>query len=217
MLISAVDFGACVHCGQVESVVQGAGALERHMDTHQLKLFLAVMDSSTMTCAAEKAHLSPGAVSLQLHKLADELQTELFVRSGKRLVPTPAASRLAEYARTVLQLMSQIRQEFANDPSKDTHPFLFATGITTLIYQLGGPLRLIRKQFPNTEVRVTVGVTEEIVTGLHDRRFDLGLIALPVPERNLKITPLFDEELLVLRPSEVAGAKLNRRNPTSCR
>src|SRR5947208_10195113 len=57
------------------------------MDIHQLELFLAVMDSPSMTRAAEKIHLSPGAVSLQLHNLADELHTELFVRRGKRLIP----------------------------------------------------------------------------------------------------------------------------------
>jgi DNA-binding transcriptional LysR family regulator len=171
------------------------------MDVHQLELFLAVMESSSMTRAAEKIHLSPGAVSLQLHNLAMELNTELFVRSGKRLVPTPAATRLAEHAKAVVQQMSKIRREFANDSSKDTRPFHFATGVTTLIYQLGGPLRQLRKQFPNTEIRVTVAVTEDIVAGLLDRRFDLGLISLPVSEEKLKIMPLFDEELLLLRPS----------------
>jgi len=44
-------------------------------------------------------------------------------------------------------------------------------------------------------------VTEEMVAGLLDRRFDLALISLPVPEDNLKIIPLFDEELLAVRPS----------------
>jgi len=171
------------------------------MDVHQLELFLAVMESSSMTRAAEKIHLSPGAVSLQLHNLATELNTELFVRSGKRLIPTPAATRLAEHAAAVVKQMSKIRQEFANDSSKDTRPFHFATGVTTLIYQLGKPLRQLRKQFPNTEIRVTVAVTEDIVAGLLDRRFDLGLISLPVSEEKLKIMPLFDEELLLLRPS----------------
>ncbi len=171
------------------------------MDVHQLELFLAVMESTSMTRAAEKIHLSPGAVSLQLHNLASELHTELFVRSGKRLVPTPAAVRLAEHARSVVRLMSQIQQEFDNDLSKDTRPFQFATGVTTLIYQLGKPLRHLRKEYPNTEIGVTVGVTEEIVAGLRDRNFDLGLISLPVPEDGLKIIPLFDEELLIVRPS----------------
>jgi DNA-binding transcriptional LysR family regulator len=61
-------------------------------------------------------------------------------------------------------------------------PFHFATGVTTLIYQLGKPLRQLRKQYPKAEIRVSVNVTEETVRGLHDRRFDLGLISLPIPE-----------------------------------
>src|SRR5580704_11604794 len=77
----------------------------RYMDIHQLELFLAVMDAPSMTRAAEKIHLSPGAVSLQLHNLADELRTELFVRRGKKLVATPAALRLAEHAKEVVRMM----------------------------------------------------------------------------------------------------------------
>jgi DNA-binding transcriptional LysR family regulator len=171
------------------------------MDIHQLELFLAVMDSPSMTRAAEKIHLSPGAVSLQLHNLADELQTELFVRRGKRLIPTPAAMRLAERAKEVVKMMGHIQQEFENDLAKDVRPFHFATGVTTLIYQLGGPLRQLRKHYPNAEIRVKVGVTEEMVAGLLDRRFDLALISLPVSETSLKVIPLFDEELLIVRPS----------------
>jgi len=171
------------------------------MDIHQLKLFLAVMDSRSMTHAAQRFHLSPGAVSLQLHSLSDELHAELFVRAGQKLVPTPAAFRLAEHAKEVIRWTGAIQQEFADDVSKDVRPFQFATGVTTLIHQLGRPLRELRKRFPNADIGVTVGVTEEIVAGLHERRFDLGLISLPVSEDNLKILPLFDEELLVLRPS----------------
>lgn len=176
------------------------------MDVHQLELFLAVMDSPSMTKAAEKSHLSPGAVSLQLHNLAEELHTELFVRRGKRLIPTPAALRLAERAKEVVRLMGHIQQEFENDVTKDSRPFHFATGVTTLIYQLGRPLRQLRSRFPNAEIRVTVSVTEEMIAGLHDRRFDLALISLPVPEDNLDIIPLFDEELLIVRPSAKKAA-----------
>jgi DNA-binding transcriptional LysR family regulator len=171
------------------------------MDIHQLELFLAVLDASSMTRAAEKFYLSPAAVSFQMHNLALELNSELFVREGKKVNPTPAALRLAEHARSILKLTGQIKQEFDDDPSKDSRPFHFATGVTTLIYQLGKPLRLLRKQYPTADIRVTVGVTEEIVAGLHERRFDLGLISLPVATDGLKILPLFDEELLLLQPS----------------
>lgn len=171
------------------------------MDVRQLELFLAVMEYSGVTRAAQKVHLSPGAVSLQLHNLAADLRTELFVRKGKQLLPTPAAHRLAELAKGVVRQMRQIEQEFENDPSADTRPFYLATGATTLIHRLGGPLRLLRKKFPKTPVKITVSATEEMVAGLRDRRFDLALITLPIADQDLTILPLFEEELLIVKPS----------------
>lgn len=171
------------------------------MDFRALELFLAVMEHGSMTKAAEKMNLSPGAISLQLHKLAFDLQTDLFVKSGKRLAPTPAATRLREKAKGLIGQLREIEQEFANDPSRDSRPFHFASGATTLIHRLGKPLRLLRKEFPNTTIQVTVSATEEMVAGLLDRRFDLALISLPFPTEKLTILPLFDEELLILRPS----------------
>lgn len=171
------------------------------MDIHQLEIFLAVIDASSVTRAAEHAHLSPAAVSLQLHNLADELHTELFVRSGRQLIPTHAASRLAERARSVVKQMHQMKHEFDDSTSSDDRIFHFATGITSLVYQLGRPLRMLRKRFPANEIRIFVGVTEDIVSGVVNSRFDLGLITLPVREENLRILPLFEEELLLLSPA----------------
>lgn len=171
------------------------------MNLWQLELLLAVLNSPSLTKAAQKVHLSPAAVSLQIQKLAAELRTELFVHSGKRLLPTPAALRLADRARIVVGQMREMQEQFKNDPGQDTRPFHFATGATTLIYRLGNPLRRLRKEYPRTEFHVTVAATEEMVTGLVERKFDLALISLPVSNPELEITPLFDEELLLLRPS----------------
>jgi DNA-binding transcriptional LysR family regulator len=173
------------------------------MTIRQLEIFLAVIQTASVTRAAERIHLSPGAVSLQLHHLAGELHTDLFVRSGNRFVPTPDALRLAERAGEVLRQLRQIQHEYQSDFATDLRPFHFATGTTTLIYRLGRPLRLLRTQYPRIEIRVSVLATEEIVAGLLDRRFDLGLVSLPVRERELKIMPLYEEELLLLRPSRV--------------
>ena len=166
-----------------------------------MELFLAVIDCASVTRAAEKVNLSPGAVSLQLHNLAAELRTDLFVRSGKHIVPTPAALRLAEHARAVTIQMRQIELEFAGDPQNDRLPFHFATGATALIHQLGRPLRLLRKNFPQTSIGITVAPTEEMVAGLLQRRFDLALISLPFQNDQIDVIPLFEEELFVLKPS----------------
>jgi len=171
------------------------------MDIRHLESFLAVMDSPTMSRAAKNLHLSTGAVSLQLRSLANELKVQLFIRSGRTLTPTPAAQRLAEHARSVVLGMKQIREEFGESPESDSRPFHLATGATTLIYRLRRPLQLLRKKYPRIDLHVTVLPTEEIIAGLKERQFDLGLISLPVADKSLRIVPLFNEELLVLRPS----------------
>jgi DNA-binding transcriptional LysR family regulator len=170
------------------------------MELSQLKVLLAVLEASSVTRAADVVGLSPGAVSQQLHTLANGLGTELFVRSGKRIVPTPAALRVAEHARTILHEVHAIHQEFANDPDSDTRPFHIAAGATTLIHRLGAPLRAVRKRFPKPDIHVTVAATEEMVEGLLNRRFDLCLLSMPVVDERLTFLPLFDEELLGLRP-----------------
>jgi DNA-binding transcriptional LysR family regulator len=187
------------------------------LELRQLEVFLAVIDHSSVTKAAEALHLSPGAVSLQLHNIADELRIELFVRAGKRIVPTPAAFRLAEHARSLLHQMQDIRQEFEADPALDTRPFHFATGATTLIHRLGKPLRLLRKLHPKTPFQITVSSTEDMVSGLLNRHFDLALISLPYENENLEITPLFEEEMLILGPSvsRVQGWKVGTISPSA--
>lgn len=171
------------------------------MDLRQLEMFLAVMEHSTVTRTAEILHVSPGAVSLQLKALALELRTPLFVRSGKRILPTPQAFRFADHAREVMRKVGEIHRDFANVPAEDSRPFHFASGATALIHRLGGPLRKLRKKFKHAELHVTVGPTERIVAGLMNRHFDLGLISLPWAQPDLTIMPLYDEELLVIRPS----------------
>lgn len=171
------------------------------MDLRQLELFLAVLETSSVTKAAEKVNLTPGAVSLQIQHLSSELRADLFVRNGRVLAPTPAALRLAVHARSMVSLVRQIEQEFERDPDADSRPFHLATGATTLIHRLGRPLRLLRKRFPRAPIEITVSATEEMAAGLKHRSFDLALVSLPYEDPNLDFIPLFEEELLLLRPS----------------
>lgn len=183
----------------------------------QLQIFLAVYEASSVTRAAGSVGLTPGAVSQQLRALATHLGCELFARSGRRIVPTEEAHRFAAHARNILLQVRAAESEFAGDSAADTRPLHFATGATALIYRLGRPLRMLRKRFPGNEIHVTVAATEEIVAGLLSRRFDLGLISMPVAEERLTVLPLFEEELLGLRPrhgrAHSHGGRIARLEP----
>lgn len=171
------------------------------MDIRQLELFLAVMEAGSVVQAAARCGLSPGAVSQQLHRLADSLEVVLFTRTSRRLLPTPAAQELAELARGLIAHTDEVRRKFLASPDQDDRPFHLATGTTTLLYRLGHPLRLLRRRHPKIDLRVTVKPTEEMVNGLLERRFDLAIVSLPLNEPRLPIVPLYQEELLIIQPS----------------
>jgi LysR family transcriptional activator of glutamate synthase operon len=171
------------------------------MDVRDLETFLAVLESSGVSKAAAIVNRSPAAISEQLHHLASDLGVDLFVRSGKRIVPTPAAWHLAELARDVVHRMRSIEIEFRSDPASDRRPFHFGTGATMLIHHLGRPLRLLRKSFPNSPIEITVAGTDQMIADLRARRLDLALISALGEQKDLTILPLFDEEMLIVKPA----------------
>jgi DNA-binding transcriptional LysR family regulator len=172
------------------------------MEIYQLELFLGVLQAGSLTQAAKDCGLSAGAISQQMQKLSSELGTPLFLKSGRGLALSPAGRQFAERARKLLGDVEDLRRSFSGDVESDTAPFHLATGATTFIHALSRPLRSLHKRFPQAEFRVTIANTEEMVEGIIKRRFDLALISLPIDDERLQITPLYEEELLMIQPSD---------------
>jgi DNA-binding transcriptional LysR family regulator len=185
------------------------------MELRQLETFRVVMVTLNMTAAARQVYLSPAAVSLQIKHLSDELGAELFTRVGRRLVPTSAANRLQQHLGPLMDVLQHIHEDFPPEIEFDTRPFVLATGLTTLIYQLPRPLSELRKKFSRNNIQVRIGTTETIVRGLESKQVDLGIVSLPLQAPGVKLTPLFKEEMLLLmhvRAAKQYGRKVNVQN-----
>jgi hypothetical protein len=65
------------------------------MDIHQLELFLAVMDSPSMTRAAERIHLSPGVEGYRLTR-------SLALATANTECPRKLTESIASFLRTAL-------------------------------------------------------------------------------------------------------------------
>ncbi|WP_421903888.1 LysR family transcriptional regulator [Maridesulfovibrio sp.] len=63
-------------------------------DLNRLKVFFHIFNEQSSTAAAKKLHITQSGVSQHLKKLEEELQTELFTRVNRRLVPTAAGNKL---------------------------------------------------------------------------------------------------------------------------
>ncbi|RLE03892.1 MAG: LysR family transcriptional regulator, partial [Bacteroidetes bacterium] len=59
-------------------------------DFNRLKVFYYIYSLKSIAAAARQLHISQPAVSQHLKKLEAEINTSLFVRLHKRMVPTSA-------------------------------------------------------------------------------------------------------------------------------
>lgn len=76
----------------------------RTLDLTALRSFVAVADTGGVTRASGVLHLTQSAVSMQIKRLEEMLDIQLFDRSGRGVVLTAAGEQLLVYARRMLEL-----------------------------------------------------------------------------------------------------------------
>lgn len=87
------------------------------LDGHALRLFLAVLDTGSVTAAAEELGVTQSAVSHALQKLRAIVRDPLFVKSGRGIVATAHAQSLAARARDLLANMQDFSRGARFDPA----------------------------------------------------------------------------------------------------
>src|SRR5207244_4146945 len=86
------------------------------MTLHQLRIFMAVAQSSTLTRASKQLGLAQPSLSKQLAGLEDGLGTRLFDRGHNRMILTDAGRLLLRHAQSVLKEIDEAEaglREFA--------------------------------------------------------------------------------------------------------
>lgn len=76
----------------------------RNLDITTLRSFVAVADSGGVTRAAGFLHLTQSAVSMQLKRLEELLDLQLFDRVGRGIALTASGDQLLAYARRMIAL-----------------------------------------------------------------------------------------------------------------
>lgn len=96
------------------------------LDGHILLTFLTILESSSVSIAAEKLNLSQSNVSHTLAKLRTILGDPLFVRSGQGLTPTETALALKLPVRAALDGLSSLTDLRSFDPKTEKMHFVVA-------------------------------------------------------------------------------------------
>lgn len=126
------------------------------MDFQRLRSFAEIVRCQSFTAAARRLNLTQPALSRQMALLEREVGAELFVRSGRLMLPTPAAERLFAIA---LEAEDLERRMTGEDELKNLH---IAVGGSAGVGIVPPILARLREDFPALSIRITESLPAEL-------------------------------------------------------
>lgn len=124
------------------------------IDARLLRLLVAVVDTGSITGAAQALGVTQSAVSHQLDKLRAITQDPLFVKSGRSVAPTVRAQVLAGQARELLHQLQGFAQTGVFEPARWRGCVTIAAGDFQREVLLPALARTLRSQAPALALRV---------------------------------------------------------------
>lgn len=175
----------------------------KNLNLDYLESFAVVIDSGSFSAAAERLQLTQPAVSLQVRQLERSLNAILIERVGRRARPTAAGVALLSHLDQINAAVTSAVDAVAQQTAGTAGRVRLGTGATACIFLLPPILKELRATMPSLEITVTTGNTAEIARAVEDNTIDIALVTLPVSGRSLEITPVMNDEFVLIAPRDM--------------
>ncbi|MCY0386636.1 LysR family transcriptional regulator [Robbsia sp. Bb-Pol-6] len=152
-----------------------------------VRYFLEVVNTGSISDAAERLNVVPSAVSRQISRLERELNTALFVRQSRGMVPSAAGVLLAAYARRSLLDAEQVCTEI--DALRDHAHFKIRIGCTQgfAVDFLPQAMARFRHDAPRTHFDLIVDTAAGVTQRVREGDIDVGLTFSLEPAQDIHV------------------------------
>ena len=172
------------------------------LQVSHLRTLQAIARHGSFSRAAQALNVTQPAVSMQVRHLERALGVPLLERVGKRAFPTPAGELLLAHADRALRELEAGVERVQKLRGVVAGRVRLGTSASISIYLLPPALRRFRVRYPETEVVIVTGNAAEITRTVVANELDIGIVSLPVRDRELLVTPFFRDELVAIAPRD---------------
>lgn len=146
--------------------------------------------------AARACYITQPTLSMQLHKLEEELGIKIFDRSKQPVLPTEQGLEVIEQARKIIA-ERDLLLEITHHKKDEVSGFLRLGIIPTLApYLLPLFVNSFIKKFPLVKLQVTELNTTSLVQKVKEGSIDAGILVTPLQDNSVQEEPLFYEEMV---------------------
>lgn len=165
------------------------------MNISELEAFLAVYEEGTYSRAATVLDVSQPAVSRRITLLESDLDCTLFERGRHGARATPAGEVFAPFARRALGELraatDAVREVQTGESGRLTLAIAGTIPNTNLIHSL----RNFRGQYPNVELVIATGTSDEVSDMVANGTAEAGLRYFAATDPALESIPVFHERV----------------------
>lgn len=170
------------------------------MTITQLQYVLAVAEHKNFTLAAEKCFVTQPTLSMQIQKIEEELNIQIFDRTKKPIQLTDIGQKIVNQAKNIV-----IEADRIKDIVEQQKGFIggeFRLGIIPTIMPTLLPMFLNNfiKKYPKVKLIIEELNTEEIIAKLKNGHLDAAIASTPLMEEKLKEIVLYFEPFVAYIP-----------------
>lgn len=157
-----------------------------------------IADEGSFTAAARRMQRVQGAINYHVASLEEQLDIQIFDRSGRRPRLTEAGKAVVAQARRVLEQIDELRQH-ARELSRGLEPLVsLAVDVLFPSERLARLAVDFREAFPGVQLRLRSGILEEIPEAVMGGECALGLTGVGQLSPSLSRSASLEVELVTV-------------------
>ena len=168
------------------------------MQIETLKVFCDLVESRSFSRAAVRNDISQSAVSQQIKNLEARFGTQLLIRDGKTVSPTPSGRIFYERSRQILDGFQQMQLELKAIGQDMAGSVRVATIYSVGLYEISVVVKTFLKLYPKVRPHVEYSKGTRVYEDCLAGAIDLVIVTYPEPRKGLRVIPLPADKLVLI-------------------
>lgn len=165
------------------------------MEIRDLQIFRSVADYGSVSKAAAELNYVQSNVTARIKQLEKELGTPLFYRHKRGMTLNAEGRKMLTYVNKILQDVQELKQVLGNHGNPSG---ILKIGTVDTVRTLPTILASYYKKYPNVDLSLQAGLTEELIKDVLEHRLDGAFISGPIKHPLIEQYDVCTEKLVLV-------------------
>lgn len=179
------------------------------MDVRRLQAFAKVYALRSFSRAGDELMLSQPTISAHISALEEELDTQLFDRLGRTVLPTQAGDVLYRYCTTIFTQLDHAKADILALSRRVAGELVIGGSTIPAQYIIPRLVARYVAAYPEVRIDLTGGDSSEIARKVADGEVHVGIIGAPAAYPELVSIPSLDDALVLVAPTRLGQTRLD--------